>query len=792
MLLRSRVRAYLFVSLALLVSLLQACAGGGPHAPAPPEIPLAPPFVDTKLLDGPALDGVMAEGRAGDWLLQNERLEIVVRGPRNDEIFPDQVGQVVDAAPAGGVDLLRDVSLLVGGDGGAPVRFESVGRAEAPDSEGVALLLEGGAPGVPGLRVETRITLRKSDSAVNLLTRLVNRGADPIQGLPVVERIRWGRAEPLLPGADSSATTVAGLRFVVGTGSGTSYAWIRSEGGGAATRGSKETRIELGTADLAPGEEITYRRRFLVLPGSGAGALAAAWQALGTATGTLEVRVLSSRHKDPVDGARIDLIDDEGVRWGTGATDASGAVRLVAPPGTYRIHVRHPGRGGATSELVQLEAGSGEQVEVRLPDPAHVRLQLLAEGGSPASARWTFHGVEGTPDPDFGPPDRGPAARNVFFGRGSGDEIDVPPGSYRLVAARGGSFEIWESRIQLQEGKDASVEASLPSLGVPPGWRSADLQVRTFRSPGCTVSLADRKAALRSDGIDAFVLADLGWRTDPGAETVDLLAIPGEGIETEGGGTVGIFPVEADPGRPGRGALDPDAIDRIAALDSLLESSPSARIQLLRPPLPDSLQVSMMELLTSEVDFGSRWEAWIDLLRRGHRVLATGGGPHDSLLDDGGNRAFTWILVDSTTARPGAADLLSAIRSGALVASRGPFVHFTLEGREVGSVQSRSIGLLHGHVEVLAPPGIEVSRVSVYVNGVEDSVYRIEGADRPLRFDEDIEIDLKGAAFVVVTVEGRQESSPGIPSVGENGWTRPIDPLAVTSPIWVEISRASR
>jgi hypothetical protein len=345
--------------------------------------------------------------------------------------------------------------------------------------------------------------------------------------------------------------------------------------------------------------------------------------------------------------------------------------------------------------------------------------------------------------------------------------------------------------LHLQAGRETAVEALLKPVGVPSGWWSADLHVRTSRSRGCTVSLDDRVSAFRCDGIEAFVVADVGWRTD--FDSNPLQALSGEEIEAGDGGRFTIFPVRSEPGRPGRGAMNPWAARTESTLVSLLEESPEILVQVVQPPWPDSLRIEAFELMTPDTpeDFGPRWDAWVDLLRQGRRVLATGGSHRGLLVEGQSGNPRTWIRLDSTVVVPRTQDVLNALGAGSAIVSKGPFIRFTLDGEEVGAVLTRSPGLLRGKVEVFAPSGVVVNRVTVYVNGVEDAVFLVAGENRPLRFSEEIEVNLKETAFVVVTVEARGEGPPGVPPVAMGGETRPIAPLAITNPIWVEIFRAS-
>ena len=105
---RSRLPVLLvFVDAALVLA--AGCARApSPEGPSVEVVPLAPPFVELVRLNGPSpLGGDMAEGTAGDWLLRNERLAVVIGAATG--LDGARAGRILDAAPTSGEDVLREV-----------------------------------------------------------------------------------------------------------------------------------------------------------------------------------------------------------------------------------------------------------------------------------------------------------------------------------------------------------------------------------------------------------------------------------------------------------------------------------------------------------------------------------------------------------------------------------------------------------------------------------------------------------------------------------------------------------
>jgi hypothetical protein len=180
----------------------------------------------------------------------------------------------------------------------------------------------------------------------------------------------------------------------------------------------------------------------------------------------------------------------------------------------------------------------------------------------------------------------------------------------------------------------------------------------------------------------------------------------------------------------------------------------------------------------------------MDILATGRRIVGVGNSDSHFLVGQEPGYPRNYVLLDPSAAPGDPQALVDALRRGRVVVSYGPFIEFTLEGKAPGSSLLSSTGRVRGHIRVLAPSWVDVRRVTVYVNGVEEIVFMVKGRDRMIRFDEDFEIPLLASAFVMVKAEGEETLAPVLPTLG--AFSDPVRPLAFTNPIWVEVSSASR
>ncbi len=146
--------------------------------------------------------------------------------------------------------------------------------------------------------------------------------------------------------------------------------------------------------------------------------------------------------------------------------------------------------------------------------------------------------------------------------------------------------------------------------------------------------------------------------------------------------------------------------------------------------------------------------------------------------------------VNVRTVNVDADSVASALRAGRVVLGNGPFVELTVAGAGPGDTVIVDPGTVTAHLRVIAPGWVDVNRVSVFVNGVEESVYMVRGRDRPLRFDEDVELRVEGPAWVTARADGGGWFAPLSPVPGGIRLSR--KPICVCGPLRLEISDPPR
>jgi hypothetical protein len=490
-------------------------------------------------------------------------------------------------------------------------------------------------------------------------------------------------------------------------------------------------------------------------------------------------------------------------------------VELPIPPGTYSVEAVHPERGTRTMEFTwgsRTALGVTTGVRIELPEPGRVGLRARDENGRDSPARWTFVGIGETEDPVLGPGYRIEGAGNYVFTAEGRGEVLLPSGDYRIIVTRGPAYEAWETEVSLDSGKSTSLSAELERL-VPEAWVAADFHVHSLPSYDATVSLEDRARSLVCEGVSWFAASDHGWRTDFGSllDTLDLAAplhaLVGEEVTTSGLGHFNAFPLPVEPERPGFGALDPWRLDLDGIFNTLRTRYPEALIQVNHPRAGrmgyldqheyvsigsmaegTRLDFDLMEIVNGKnlQSFREVWKDWLGMLRSRHRVVGVGNSDSHQLTDSEVGYPRNYVHVDGG----GEDEFLRSVREGRVVVSNGPFIEFTIEDAEVGDTLAVSSGTLTARIRVVAPSWVDVRRVMLYVNGLEQSVFMVEGRDRSQRFDESVEFRIRASGFAMVLVEGDDSLAPVIPPVVHGEESRQVTPLAFTNPIWLDLSSA--
>ncbi len=464
--------------------------------------------------------GAKAQGAVGDFLLQNDRVRVILDAPDHPQGLAPSGGSIIDLSPiAGGMsggDQTNGVYQAAGVLPRDAVHYESWEeidrRLAAPGAPPfVALVFRGHLEGDPRVTVVTRYELRLCEPGVRVRSDLYNGARDP-NTLYLADGLFWGDNTMLpfvpitghgfrLPDLDLLKLWEAWRQwpFVAArTQAAPDVAFAVVPCNHTEGAGFNQTTLSAAGIPLRPtlpGDGVSYER--FVIAASGQGVSPAVDQALAAramidgdpppviVSGRVlaggvpvpannEGRLGSLLFYEPAPGPNPEL--EAGRRpWTEAVPGPDGQFAVALPPNrSYRIQPFAFGRpAGPPASIVvgtdNLNAGD-------LSVAPSARLQVSVEGDAGARARFaelvlvpverpptapealpSLYGVFGGCVPMLGPPHGGsPACNRALVVDGRSDLL-VPPGHYFVYATRGPFATLDRTEITLAAGDHASL-----------------------------------------------------------------------------------------------------------------------------------------------------------------------------------------------------------------------------------------------------------------------------------------------------------------------------------------------
>ncbi|MCX7969827.1 MAG: CehA/McbA family metallohydrolase [Armatimonadetes bacterium] len=181
---------------------------------------------------------------------------------------------------------------------------------------------------------------------------------------------------------------------------------------------------------------------------------------------------------------------------------------------------------------------------------------------------------------------------------------------------------------------------------------------------------------------------------------------------------------------------------------------------------------------------------WFGLLNHGYRITAVAGSDSHTLAQDevGYARNFVHVGVDEPK-QVTAETVVDAFRKGKVVVSIGPFVTFTAEGQQIGSMISKPEGEIKFEIRVQAPNWVSVNEVELIANGIAIKRWKLDKVNgKSLDWRATAKVSPRRDAWYAVIVKGVEGSLEPIlrPFRTFEGQTYRVVPFAVTNPIWVD------
>lgn len=790
----------------------------------------------------------------GDYLLVSDRVVAVIGGVaafRDANVNTQAVqGAVIDLArrdlPGGDNDLLTAYYPM-----GHYLDAPGPTRAEIVRPRGDEVVVRFTRPASPGMHgdpvdAETEYHLRDGEPFLRIVTTYRNRGEKPAAAC-VFDKIRADTLFVIPPAGDTPSLIYDepwhGAAYGIVRAGGApirSYAnpariTYNQEGGNRLDFPDHLTRDPdarpIGVAlpkptPIAAGGELRLER-YLIPGRHPADVQLVIAKLLGDATITpVPVRVTDSEGR-PVAGASVRARRGKAV-LSEGRTDPDGRLTLAVPgPDAIDLVMTQRGRADAVAHIrpgtdaLALRAGPIAMAAFEAWD--------TTRGRSPGPVRILIRGVDGTPDPIFGPDALPFRAGNLVFSADGRADVPLSPGRYEATFTRGPEFTEATRRFETSYGATASVSAEIRRAFESPGWIIADLHNHTTASNDSIAETLGRVVGIAAAGIE-FAPATEHNRISTFAPSIEraglipFLASAG-GIELSGRPGPGAlnhqnaFPLAVREHTQSNGAprTDRDPAVQIGRLYRL-DGDDGKFVQQNHPDIPwlyfdrdrngtrdgghgtrpftHAIEVNrsiarlLADLESPGANPGPAFR-WLQMLNQGDHLFATANSDAHVTKHNNGT-IFTYIQSDEDDPpRLDPRALATSARAGRMVPSNGPFLEATLDGLPPGSDVPASGRPLRLLVRVWCAPQFDVDRVQILINGRPDpslnftrgtSASGFLDAPRALRFERAIPIAPKADAHIIVVATG--EHSRLGPTAGPHADQRPT---ALSNPFFVDV-----
>lgn len=534
----------------------------------------------------------LASWQAGDFVLANERVAVLIAGARPtagynpwggevEGVARNNNGALVDAADFGEpifglgrftvaterVTVLRDGSsggsAIVRAEG--PMRaipfIDDFGRALAPQDFSMvqAAIDYELAPGADHVEISMTVNNPEaSERSVRTVLHAFFQGYRMTRFFPDAGFSRTGSTD-----AVPNASTVGWV-----DDNATSWAWQLPEGQllpFLSVSGFDGFRAPMMTLAACGQTRFRVARVVAGAPGNhGLDGLQESLARLGNRSlRAVRVTVLDGAGM-PAPNARVHATSADGMRYLTRATtDMNGVATLHLPAEATRVigwrqgdPVSEPAMVAMTSDTTMLRLGASGQIRVTARDAANmtgmpVRVQISPMSGAVPSV--PSHYGEIVP---------GNNRVHTVFPQDGDVTVTVPAGAWRVLITRGFEYTLSDTTVTVTAGQTQAVNATLQRVVDTTGVLCGDFHIHTHRSPDSGDSGRLKLASGAADGVEVMARSEHEFVSDfqPLIDEMGLTPwVRGLGsleLTTFVWGHFGVFPLTANPARPNGGNFE--------------------------------------------------------------------------------------------------------------------------------------------------------------------------------------------------------------------------------------------
>ena len=757
------------------------------------------------------LTGRAAQGRAGDWRLENRDVAVIVSHHDRPLGFGRSGGNVIDAGTRErNTDALGQLILWLDETWPRQAIYTAV-RVTAEGGPGATAALEasGHDSDDPALKITTRYTLPPTGRALTVETRIENTGATSYTDFELGDALQWGNAQRFAPGHGFNLSREPIMTaWLAGEAPEAAYGWVSEASAMRSIHGSGWSDATVKVAQLPPGASATYTRHLIIGDGAIGDLLPDIFAQLKLEAHAVQGRVAEEGTEAPIADATILVArDGESEPFARIRSGADGAFQLHLPPGAWLLRAEAPGR--RAHEPRRVTSPPAQDPLIHLSGAGRLAFTLTS-GGAATSGKVIVRGVAPTPNPVFGPEGATVTGTmdRVYTLTGVG-EVALPPGRYTVFGARGPEYGLAKQEITVAAGETARAALEVKRVVDTTGWIAGDFHQHSDPSGDSSVALEDRVISNLVEGVELLVSTDHNHITDfaPVIEKMgvraQLASMVGNEITTSTVGHFNAYPLIANPSAVAGGAFGPKGMTPAEIFARLRSTPPDNTIIQINHPRAgrigflDAMAVEPGTLQTEqpgmswdfdavEVVNGKRLDHaqpvlddWFAMLNRGGLFVAMGNSDTHAVIDEEPGYARTLIQIGEDAPGKITTDaVVAAIRGRRAVVTTGPFVTATLAGVPIGGfVAPQAGGRADLKVKVQAPPWIGVARVELIERGeVVHTWDEVKGRDEVVRLEATHAVSIAKPTWFIVRVIGEGDMEPVV-----SGTT----PYAFTNPIWV-------
>ncbi len=792
--------------------------------------------------------GPNAQGQVGDYVLENERIRVIVDDIPHAHGFADTGGNVIDAAPLAGQDRFASLFTMFDNHFGRQGQYDTVRVVAAGGAAQPAQLRVSGVDSEqPSVLVVTDYTISPNESWIRIDTTLTNTSAFPITQLQVGDAIQWGLTTHFAPGWDNAGRNIPGdghdiggkvldVDWAASDGLGSSYGYGGFTGTIELANGSTWSDGNVEYLDIAAGASKSYSRVLLVGDGSISSVSDDILRIRATPTGTLSGHVTEIGTGRPIADATVTITTVQclGTTNAVSATiarsAADGSYSALLAPGSYKVMTQALGRTAEPCASATITASATTTHDVTLGGQGLLDW-TCTDGTQQIPFKVSLLNLpltERREGPQLGDAHALVGGYAALSPTGAG-EVVVAPGSYQVWVTHGMEWTAHVEDVTIPAGGRVVVAATLSRVVDSTGYVSADLHVHAFNSADSGVTFELRAQQAASEGLEIVVPTDHDYISDMTAAinatstNAWVGTFPGDEVTTVDWGHFNAYPLTPNPTAPRGGALDHAGLSPGEMFAALRRDPKDPVVQVNHPRAGglgyfDLSAVNAINGRSADPQWSSDFDA-VEVFN-GKRLYQVGAVLHDwyNMLNDGmhlvgmGNtdthqvfsqeigypRNFVQVGVDDPSTVPEFA-FRDAVRQGHTFFTNGPFVETWVDGQGPGNLVDASSGNVDLRVRVQAPDWVAVDTVNVIVNGQLARTIAVPAFTTVVRFDDVISLPIDRDSWIAVEVKGGQCEVdatnacivPGCPGrldpvIPPLYGTDPVCPYAHSNPTYVD------